>query len=170
MLKLVQPSDEYEEAYLDYITEWECSSDKIIPYASMRHDLNYTHLLNKWAFDSTEDARITGFVPATLFFLINDDKRILGALHIRHDLNERLLKSGGHIGYGVRPSERRKGYASHMLSLSLPIARSLGISKALICCDKNNIGSARTIQKNGGILENELEDENEIVQRYWIAL
>lgn len=91
-------------------------------------------------------------------------------LYIRHELNDYLLQYGGHIGYGVRSSQRRKGYASQMLSLALPIAKELGINKAPITCDKNNIGSAKTIMNNGGILENEVGNENEITQRYWIEL
>lgn len=83
-------------------------------------------------------------------------------LYIRHELNDYLLQYGGHIGYGVRSSQRRK--------LALPIAKELGINKAPITCDKNNIGSAKTIMNNGGILENEVGNENEITQRYWIEL
>lgn len=78
----------------------------------------------------------------------------------------------GHIGYSVPPSERRKGYATGQLRLSLFKAKKLGLEKVLITCDKANIGSAKTIQKVGGILENEINspDTGKIVQRYWIEL
>jgi predicted acetyltransferase len=109
-----------------------------------------------------------GFVKASLYFLM-DGERILGAIDIRHSLNEYLIGVGGHIGYGVRPSERRKGYASIMLSLALPIANELGLKKILITCNKSNTASEKTILKNGGILENEIEDGDEIVMRYWIS-
>ena len=91
-------------------------------------------------------------------------------IDIRHRLNEYLLQFGGNIGYSVRPSQRRKGYATEMLALALEECRKLGIDRALVTCDKTNIGSAKTIQKNGGVLENEVLEGDRITQRYWIAL
>lgn len=80
------------------------------------------------------------------------------------------LKTGGHIGDGIRPSERRKGYATAMIALALDECKKLGISRVLMCCDKDNVGSVRSIIKNGGVLENEVEGNGHIVQRYWIQL
>ena len=91
-------------------------------------------------------------------------------LDIRHSLNEALLLDGGHIGDGVRPSERRKGYATAMIALALDECRKLGIEKVLMVCNKENTGSAKSIQNNGGVLENEINVEGETVQRYWIQL
>lgn len=91
-------------------------------------------------------------------------------IDIRHRLNEYLLQFGGNIGYSVRPSQRRKGYATEMLALALEECRKLGLDRALVTCDKTNIGSAKTIQKNGGVLENEVLEGDRITQRYWIAL
>lgn len=86
-------------------------------------------------------------------------------------LQEQLLQSGGHIGYGIRPSERQKGYASRMLALALERLRSLGVSEALLVCDKENTGSEKTIVKNGGVLEYEFtEDNGNIVKRFWVKL
>ena len=96
--------------------------------------------------------------------------KIVGTIAIRNYLNDSLMKSGGHIGYGIRPSERRKGYGAKMLALALKKCREFGVEKALVTCDKDNIASAKTAMKNGGILENELVEENgNIVQRYWIV-
>ena len=109
-------------------------------------------------------------VPATTYFAIYSN-RIVGTVSIRHHLSETLLIRGGHIGYGVRPSERRKGCATRMLALALGECKNLGIEKALVTCDKENIASARTIQKNGGVLENEfVDDAGGIVLRYWIDI
>ena len=94
----------------------------------------------------------------------------MGAVNIRHYLNDKLLETGGHIGDGIRPGERRKGYATAMIGLALEECRKLGIDRVLICCDKDNIGSAKSIQRNGGVLENEVEEDGNIVQRYWIEL
>ncbi|MBR2176691.1 MAG: GNAT family N-acetyltransferase, partial [Clostridia bacterium] len=94
-----------------------------------------------------------------------------GAVNIRHYLNDYLLKEGGHIGDGIRPSERRKGYATEMVRLALIECKKLGIDRVLMVCDKDNIGSAKSILKNGGVLEDEfLNEYGDIEQRYWIDL
>ena len=77
---------------------------------------------------------------------------------------------GGHIGDGIRPRGRRTGYATAMIALALEECKKLGIKKVLICCSKDNIGSAKSIINNGGVLENEIEDNGHIEQRYWISL
>lgn len=77
---------------------------------------------------------------------------------------------GGHIGDGIRPNERGKGLATKMIALALDECRKLGICEVLMCCDKSNIASARTIEKNGGVLENEVLDDGVPVLRYWINL
>ena len=85
-------------------------------------------------------------------------------------MNDSLLISGGHIGDGIRPSERNKGYGTKMIALALEKCKQMNITKVLMVCDKDNIASSKTIIKNGGILENELNDEGVIIQRYWINL
>lgn len=93
----------------------------------------------------------------------------MGAVNIRHRLNEKLLNSGGHIGYGIRPSERRMGYASVLLALTLEITRDMGLNKVLLVCDKGNLASEKTILKNGGQFESEYVEENgNVVRRFWI--
>ncbi len=112
-----------------------------------------------------------GLVPDSTFFCLDEDRNIVvGAVNIRHYLNEALLLNGGHIGDGVRPSERRKGIATKMISLALDECRKLGIQKVLMVCDKDNVGSAKSIRNNGGILENEIIVDGVVEQRYWIEL
>lgn len=100
------------------------------------------------------------------------DGRIVGMLQVRLALNDYLLHYGGHIGYSVRPNERRKGYASWMLAQALDYCRSQGLEKVLITCLDTNEASRRTILHAGGVYEStEHEpDENENLERYWIAL
>lgn len=113
----------------------------------------------------------SGLVPDSTFFCLDEERNIIvGAVNIRHYLNEYLLAHGGHIGDGIRPSERRKGYATQMVGLALEECKRLGIKKVLMVCDKDNIGSAKSIIKNGGILENEQKEDGKVEQRYWINL
>lgn len=168
MFKLVKPTLSMEKEYVDYITEWESTEEKIVPNAAKRDSMSFKELINKWKEYESESIYEKGLVPSSIYFLMDEYKIIYGVIDIRHELNDYLLRYGGHIGYGIRPSQRRKGYASQMLTLALPIVKELGISKALITCDKNNTGSAKTIMNNGGILENEVINGNEVTQRYWI--
>lgn len=109
-------------------------------------------------------------VPATALLALDENERLIGMVNIRHYLNDSLMSFGGHIGYSVRPGERRKGYAKEILHLALLKARALGIERVLVCCDKSNTASAKTILANGGVLENEAFDAScgIVVQRYWI--
>jgi predicted acetyltransferase len=169
-LELLRANNEMEEQYYDFINEWESSGEEIVPRAAALLDMDYKSWLTRTYKKESKDNCPAHLVPAHTYFLVLENKRIIGAINIRHYLNDYLLNFGGHIGYGIRPSERKKGYAALMLSMALPIAKELGINKALITCDKNNVGSAKTIINNGGVLENEVIGKDEITQRYWIEL
>jgi predicted acetyltransferase len=107
-------------------------------------------------------------VPSTFLFAFVGNS-IVGRAAIRHSLNEFLERVGGHIGYVVVPEFRRRGYASTILRLSLDIARNqFGIRRVLVTCDDDNIGSIRTIENNGGILENTVSAPDGLKRRYWI--
>jgi predicted acetyltransferase len=109
-------------------------------------------------------------VPSTFLFAF-DASRIVGRVAIRHELNDFLLRVGGHIGYVVVPEFRRQGYATVILRRSLGIAhRDLGISRVLVTCDDDNVGSIKTIEQNGGVLENIVAgpDLDKPKRRYWI--
>lgn len=96
---------------------------------------------------------------------------MVGIIDLRHNLNNPVLSLwGGHIGYSVRPSERRKGYAKEMLGLMLEEARKRGLEKVMISCSTENEASERTILANGGVYEKTVSVENEQVKRYWITL
>ena len=172
-LKLIKLTKDYEKQLGEMIDEWKEDQEKNntnrSPYAIFKNDYHdFDNYLDNLELVKPRD----GLVPDSTFFLLDDEKnRLLGAVNIRHYLNEGLLKSGGHIGDGIRPSERRKGYATKMIGLALCECKKLGIDKVLICCDKDNIGSAKSIMNNGGVLENEIvTDDGEVVQRYWISL
>lgn len=109
-----------------------------------------------------------GHVPAT-FLMAESEGILVGRASIRHELNDFLFDYGGHIGYGVRPSYRRQGFATEILRQSLTYLRGLGVSEVLITCDEDNVGSAKVIESQGGILENTVEFEGILKRRYWIS-
>lgn len=108
-----------------------------------------------------------GFVPATTYLYILDDQ-VIGIINIRHCLNDFLKRCGGHIGYSVHPNYRRQGYATKMLKEALKKCQQWDITPVLVTCNKENIASQKTIEKCGGILEDECFNENRITLRYWI--
>jgi predicted acetyltransferase len=167
-LKLIKANIKFKREITDMLDEWYASVEKIIPYAIRRADYHsFEEYCESLEIRDTSDGRVP---DSTLFCLDEERNVIVGALNIRHYLTESLLIDVGHIGGGVRPSERKKGISTRMLALALEECKKLGIERVLMVCDKANIGSAKSIQKNGGILENELTIDGVIKQRYWIEL
>ena len=168
-MQLIFPTMEHKQAALDYFQEHYNNNEMHINGSSgYSRDENYETWLERITLAQTTVP--PGWVPGSTYFGIVDGE-IVGTIAIRHCLNDSLINSGGHIGYGVRPTQRRKGYASKMLALALQKCPGFGIEKALVTCDKGNIGSAKTIMKNGGVFENEFTEESgNVVERYWILL
>jgi len=168
-MELVFPTIEHKEAALEYRQEHFDAGEKLIHGdGGLDEAETYEGWLEKIGQDLTVPP-CADRVPATTYFAVHDGK-IIGTIQVRHRLNDFLRKTYGHIGYGVRPSERRKGYAAQMLALALEKARELGLDKVMVSCDKTNIGSARTIVKNGGVPGEEYTHEGTAGQQYWIAL
>jgi predicted acetyltransferase len=107
--------------------------------------------------------RPAGFVPSTELWWVDGEEH-LGRVGVRHRLTPALLEIGGHIGYDVRPTARRRGHATEMLRWALAVAHELGIDPALVTCDVDSIGSRAVIERNGGILE----DERSGKLRFWV--
>ncbi|MGH8774869.1 MAG: GNAT family N-acetyltransferase [Jiangellaceae bacterium] len=136
-------------------------------------DLDLTRLADPLQFDAyvagqraqagNDTARPPGWVPATYLWYV-DGSEFLGRLSIRHRLTPWLFEYGGHVGYDVRPSARRRGHATAMLQLALPWCRALGIEPALVTCDVDNIPSRRVIEHAGG----QFEDERDGKLRFWV--
>lgn len=102
------------------------------------------------------------------WLLAEVDGVVVGRSSIRFELNEHLLNEGGHVGYAVRPGHRRLGYATEILRQSLVVARAGGVQQVLVTCDDHNVGSAKAIEANGGLLENIIHTDGVPLRRYWI--
>lgn len=172
-LRLVPLTEELRIPLLEMLAEWrmdlEQNHTNHSPWAIFRNDEHdFEHYLQNLEI---KEETTEGRVPDTTRFCLDLDRDCLvGAVNIRHYLNEGLLETGGHIGDGIRPSERRKGYGTAMLGLALEECRKLGISRVLVTCDRDNIGSRKAIERNGGVLENEVAEDGSMTRRYWIAL
>jgi predicted acetyltransferase len=168
---LTRPTLEFKSEYLSFYQEWKESGEDMIPWVISKDPSNFQGMI-QFLFDSEEGKNLpANWVPDSTFWLVNENNKVIGAVNIRHRLTDMLFNCGGHIGYGIRPSERRKGYATRLLSLSLEKAKELGIQKVLVVCDKSNIGSKKTILNNGGVQDMDyIEEDGNIVKRFWKEL
>ncbi|WP_449621883.1 GNAT family N-acetyltransferase [Robertmurraya sp. Marseille-Q9965] len=168
-LRLINPTIELEKEYLSFYQEWLDSGEPMVPWVIQKDPTNFSEMVQFLHNSSMGIGIKEGWVPDSTYWLVDEDNRIIGVVNIRHQLTEHLLNSGGHIGYGIRPSERRKGYATTLLALSLEITKELGIRRALVVCDEVNTGSARTIMKNAGIPDSDyIEEDGNVIKRFWI--
>ncbi|TVX96307.1 GNAT family N-acetyltransferase [Cohnella terricola] len=168
---LIRPSLSLKDEYLEFYQEWKKSGEDMVPWVISRDPSDFEKMIG-WLNDNERGINLNeGWVPDSTFWLVSERNRILGVVNIRHKLTEFLMNRGGHIGYGIRPSDRKRGYATQLLSLSLDEAKKLGIYKVLVVCDENNVASERTIIRNGGISDNDfIEEDGNVIKRYWINL
>lgn len=191
-LRLILPRVAYRDQFLDMVREFHEAGDDW-PHGAYREDRRAMEDFSRYVREVEEHARGVnvpeGLVPNTTFWLMAGE-RMVGTLSLRHTLNEYLAYEGGHIGFCIRPSERRKGHMTRFLRLALDEARELGrtpkealvdklpvardgLRRVLITCESTNLASAGVIRACGGVLEDERVSRKhvgEIVQRYWIEL
>lgn len=170
---LEKPSLKRKLQAIEYIKEHKKYNSKIHGTCSLqKYCDNYEGWLNHIEKLKKEQTCPKNYVPSNTYFLIKEDEdRIIGMIDIRHKLNDFLLNYGGHIGYGIRPTERQKGYNKINLYLGLQKSKELGLNKVLITAADNNPSSYKTILSLGGVLENKIpddEEENIELGRYWI--
>jgi predicted acetyltransferase len=167
-LVLIEANPQYQNQITDFLEECVASGEKIIPSAIANFDYHDFDNYCKCLYARSHRVEANR-VPATIYFCLDADRNIVvGAVDIRHYLNDALLINGGHIGDGVRPSERRKGIATQMIGMALEECKKFGIDRVLMTCEKWNVGSAKSIMNNGGVLENEVDVDGKVFQRYWI--
>ncbi len=172
-LFLIKPTSEYAEQIKEYRQEFLYAGDSMDGTGSLRRMEDPLDFIQKCKDYESPETLPEGKVLATQFMLVRkSDNRLLGMIQVRHYFNDYLEKYAGHIGYSVRPSERRKGYAKQMLKMALPFCREIGLDKVLITCIDGNIGSEKTILSNGGVYESTVHepDSNRDLKRFWIKL
>lgn len=167
-IKLAVLDASNEAAVMKYRDEFLVSQSYIPGSGGLEQYGEYGDWLNKIVRDDTNPSQDR--VRATQYLALDGQGHLIGMIQLRHTLNDYLLKFGGHIGYSVRPSERRKGYATQMLLLCAQEARKLGIDRVLVTCDASNVGSRGVIEKAGGILEDSIPNPatGQDTLRFWL--
>lgn len=170
---LIRPTSEYASQLAEYRQEFlnaGGSMDGCGPLRRIEDSEEYIQLCKDYEDPKTVPSHL---VPSTQFLFVRKrDKRLVGMIQVRHRFNDFLEKYAGHIGYSVRPSERRKGYAKEMLKMTLPFCQEIGIDKVLIACIDGNIGSEKIILANGGVYGSTVYEPtgDRYLKRFWIAL
>ena len=172
-LILIKPTAEYGTQIMEYRQEFLDAGDSMDGCGPLRRFGNLAEYL-RFCSDCENLATVPeSFVQATQFICIRkSDNKLVGMIQVRHHFNDYLEKYAGHIGYSVRPSERRKGYAKEILRMALPFCKEIGLFKVLISCIDGNIGSEKTILANGGVYESTVleSNSNRFLKRFWIDL
>jgi predicted acetyltransferase len=165
-----QPHAALADSYRGMIREILDGGEELIPFPLSFDNTDFSAFLARLAASSRGEGIPEGFVANTTFWLVDEGGRVVAVSNLRHALTPKLRIEGGHIGYGVRPSARRRGFATEILRRTLGRARALGIGEALVTCAKANAGSRATIMRCGGRLDSEayVEARGEVVQRFWI--
>lgn len=171
-LYLVKPDLTYFEQYNEMMAEWYADGGSRSPWfldkpvTNIEEFAEFVRMLDNCEKGIVEE----GFASSSSYFVLDEDGKMIGATSLRHYLTMEGYHSWGHIGYGVRPSERRKGYATRMLQMMLEQAKARNIYKVLLAAYEKNIGSWKTIEACGGVLENIVfeEGDDREIRRYWI--
>lgn len=176
MPELIIPDGRVHASFIDAMTEFQSEGrgvpedDSVVGQDILQYspawsapDVFAEYIQSVLADGREDSARPEGQVPATSLWYVEGDTYV-GRITIRHALTPRLLERGGHIGYDIRPSARRRGHGTAMLRAALPVAMGLGIDQVLITCSTDNLASSKVIQACGGLLE----DQRNGKLRYWI--
>lgn len=168
---LVRPTIQLKEQALDYREEHFKNGEKVINGSELLDQIeNYEEWLSSVTLNTDSKTVNENWVVTDTFFAVRkSDNRIIGVIDLRHTLND-FLKDFGNCGYSVRPSERKKGYATEMLHQLIDVAKETGMTELQISVEKTNIGSIKVIEKNSGVYERSFMYENELADIYRISI
>ena len=167
-LRLISPTVALKDSFYAMLEDWKLANEELSPWTIELDSSNFEKYVNTLLNAAKGIGMGYLQVPHSSFWLVDENDKILATSNLRHELNEKLWTRGGHIGYGVNPSARRKGCATKMLELTLLEAKKLNIEKTLLTCNKSNIGSSKSMLKNGATFWKEMPMEDYIIQYYWI--
>lgn len=172
-LKLIEPTMEYSCEIQKFRQEFLDCGDSLDGCGSLEEFEHCEDWLEQVERCKKWETVPKNWVPATQFICVREsDGKVVGVIQVRHELSDYLRNYAGHIGYSVRPSERRKGYAAWMLRNVLPYCKSLGIHDVMVSCLADNEGSRRTILRNGGVYDGTVREPREdvLLEKYWIHI
>jgi len=170
-MKLEFPEKKHEKEHMNMLQDFLDNKEEIIPFsANLQEWETYDGFLERTKNRREGRNLEPGEVRSILYSLIDDDEKVVWVITIRPELNDGLRFNAGNIGYSVKYSERRKGYATTWLALALQKCKELWLEKVLLTCRKDNIGSLKTIIKNWWIRDSEYENEGHTKERYWIPI
>ena len=170
--KLESPSPRLKDSYISLVREFNELGEPLIPFILKFPTDDFPAFLARLEECSRGLEVPNGFVAHKTFWLTDANDQVLGVSNLRFSLTDSLRKDGGHIGFSVRPSARRRGFATIILKETLVKAREHGIKRALVTAHRGNTGSVRAILKNGGVQDSEelLPGHTDLMQRFWITL
>ena len=172
MLKLEEPRIDLIDSYRELVQEFERAGEDLVPFPLSFPHSDAEELVDRLAREARGEGLPEGFVAHSTYWLVADGETVVGVSNLRHALTPFLRHEGGHIGYGVRPSARGRGFGNEILCRTLDRAEALGLSRVLIACDADNERSIRIIKRHGGVLEEDdvKAHDGTTMHRYWIAL
>lgn len=167
-IELTKPNPGCKERVLAFKKEFVDAKEELRGTAFLETTEDFEDWLEILKANFDQETVMEGLVPASTYMVLTDEREIVGMVGIRHKLNEELEKFSGNISYSIAKKFRNQGYATQILKKALGICEVYGVEDVLVTCDKENLAGIRTIEKNNGKFENEVDRGDKIINRYWI--